>query len=158
MRLKVISEQFILLRLRLSPTKANIQRLENELEYLQKKRDSLRADCDQLLGKLTVLWECLECPQYLQQEYTKTAAQCTQTAIDILIEELKRCKIMKQANMKKFIDNIRTQIEAMWDKCYKSDKERAKFAMMHSDAYTDDLLTLHELELEECKRFYADNE
>lgn len=143
---------------RLSPTKQNIQRLQNEYEYLQKKRESLRAECDQLVEKLTVLWECLDCPEYLRGQYLQTASQYTQTAIDTLQEELKRCKIVRQENMKTFIENIRKQIVDMWDKCYKSEDERNQFRMMRSDAYTEDLLTLHEYELEECKRFYAENE
>lgn len=143
---------------RLSPTKQNIQRLQDECQYLQKKRDSLHSECDQLVERLTVLWECLDCPLYIREQYMKTAAQYTQTAIDSLTDELKRCKILRQENMKTFIENIRTQIVAMWDKCYKSEDERNQFRMMRSDAYSEDLLTLHEYELEECKRFYTENE
>lgn len=143
---------------RLAPTKPNIQRLENELEYLEKKRSSIKAECEQMLEKLQILWECLECPEYFREQYTQMAQQCTQTAIDSLSDELKRCKLLKQENMKSFINNIRLQIVAMWDKCYKSENERNLFRVMHSDAYSEDLLTLHEYELEECKRFYSENE
>lgn len=131
--------------------------MENEYELLKKKRNELKTECEQLLEKLDVLWEGLGCPNYFREKYSNIAKQFTQSAVDLLTEEFKRCKAVRQQKMKEYVEKIRVQIVNMWDKCYKSQQERDQFRMMNSDAYNDDLLTLHEIELEECKRFFNEN-
>lgn len=40
----------------------------------------------------------------------------------------------------------------------KSEPERARFIHFQSDCYTEDLLSLHEMELDDLKSFYDKNE
>ena len=45
----------------------------------------------------------------------------------------------------------------MWDKCLYSDIQKEKFADFYSNVYNDDVLTSHEVYLDELKKFYEDN-
>lgn len=75
----------------------------------------------------------------------------------MISDELKRCETQKRLNIQRFVDKVRIEIEKYWDLTLKSDQERARFTHFTNDCYTEDLLSLHELELEDLKKFYEDN-
>lgn len=80
-----------------------------------------------------------------------------QKTLNVLQEELNRCETLKRQNIKRFVDRIREDILYFWDKTMKSEQERARFIYFTSDVYTEDLLDLHEMELNELKSFYEQN-
>ena len=108
-----------------------------------------------MLDKLEVLWDCLEEPMATRKKFRQMGYK--QTSLDIITEELRRCKTIKQENVKLFVEKLRMQIVNQWDKIYRSEAERRKFTYLTSQHYTDDLLELHEIELEEAKRFHSEN-
>lgn len=63
----------------------------------------------------------------------------------------------KRRHTKRFVDHMRQQIVEYWEKTCKSETERSRFTNFTSDCYTEDLLSLHELELEELKNYYETN-
>lgn len=146
----------IIFPLSFSPTKDNLKCLQEEVNKLRHQRETIKRECQQILKQLELLWDCLE---ESAPAATRNAANVyNQTSLQLLEAELKRCKQLKQDNIKMFVDKIRIQIVAQWDKIYKSEEERKKFTYMYSTVYTDDLLSLHEIELEECKKFYEENQ
>lgn len=140
-----------------APTTRNINFLSAELETLQKMRESIKRDCEHLINKLESLWECLDTPLAARMKYRNLAQIYKQSTLNEIEEELKRCKVIKQENIKLFVDKLREQIVAQWDKIHRSEAERQKFTYFQAQIYTEDLLELHEIELEECKRFYDEN-
>lgn len=74
-----------------------------------------------------------------------------------MASELNRCQMEKRRHIKRFVDHIRQQIILFWDKTCKSETERNRFNNFTSDCYTEDLLKLHEIELDELKSFYESN-
>lgn len=139
------------------PTKENIQILENRRDQYKKEQENIKIESDQILEKLKLLWECLEAPESVQINYMKIASEYTVASLKELRRELKACKIARQENLKQVIEKIRIKLIEQWDKVYKSQQERDSFEYLRSDTYTEDLFQLHQLELEECTRFYNDN-
>lgn len=75
----------------------------------------------------------------------------------MLNAEINRCEKIKRQNIQRVVENVRSQIKEYWSLTLKSDKEISRFPNFTSDCYTDDLLVLHEMELADLKKFYADN-
>lgn len=80
-----------------------------------------------------------------------------QTTYDKLKQELNRCEAEKRRHIKVFVDRIRQEILKMWDQLLMSDEEREQFGAFTSECYNDDLLLLHELELESLKETFEQN-
>lgn len=85
------------------------------------------------------------------------AETVSQSSLEHITTELKRCKAIKQENVKMFVDKLRSQIVDWWDKLQKSESERNRFTYFHSQVYNEDLLELHEMELMDMKNFYEEN-
>lgn len=142
----------------MEPTLKNIARLQSEVAYYEKKRETIKSDCEEMVEKLELLWECLDAPASIRSHFRNLAKTYTQESLEKLSEEYERCKVMKQQHIKGVIMKMREKIVYQWNKIFKSEKERAKFNdYFESTFYTESLLDLHEREFEECKRFYQDN-
>lgn len=139
------------------PTKENIEFLESKRDQFRREKDNIKNECEQMLQKLEVLWDCLDAPSSSRAMYRGYAAECTVKSVKQLSGQLRVCKAMKQENMKLFIEKLRAKLVEQWDKIHKSQKERDRLEIMRNDTYNEDLLQLHELELEECIRFYNEN-
>lgn len=135
----------------------NLNSLRDELKSLRHQRDLIKRDCEHMLGKLESLWDCLDVPSSMRSKYRNLATIYKHSSLEEIEKELKRCKTLKQENIKLFVDKLRVQIVAVWDKIHRSENERNKFTYLQSDVYTEDLLELHEMELEECKLYYETN-
>lgn len=140
-----------------SPTINGLKYLGDELTVLQKRRDSILNDCKQRLSKLELLWDCLEVPMASRVKFRNMAERVSQSSLEQITAELKRCKTLKQENIKLFVDKLRIQITEWWDKVQRSEAERARFTYFNSQMYTEDLLELHEMELMTLKNFYEEN-
>lgn len=107
--------------------------------------------------KLNSLWERLDTSPATRNKFSRYT-EYSQSTADILHKEVNRCELLKKQNIKLFVEQIRKEIVEWWDKCMKSEVQRSRFSNFYSDCYTDDLLILHEMELEDLKAFYQNNE
>ncbi|XP_067637944.1 protein regulator of cytokinesis 1-like [Eurosta solidaginis] len=121
---------------------ARVQTLSDRIDSMRKKLDSL--------------WGRLKTSPNTRNKF-KRHADYNQCTYKILREELHRCESLQSQNIQECLQQIRTEIVEWWDKTLKSDTERNRFSNFHSDCYTEDLLILHEIELEDLKRFYENN-
>lgn len=127
-------------------------------EFYTQQMVDMKNDIDNMIKKLKKLWKSLNYNvDDLMKKYEKFLNKCTQTTYDIIYQELQRCEKERIENLKSVIDNLRVDIYEWWEKCLKSDIERKRFINFTNDCYTEDLLELHEIELEELKAFYEDN-
>lgn len=131
--------------------------MQSERDRYQKEKDELKNECERLLLKLEILWDCLEAPNSIRMKHRNIAAEHKVSSVKDLNHELKLCKSAKQENLKYFIEKLRIKLIEQWNKIHKSQEDRAKFEFLRSDTYTEDLLQLHEMELEECTKFYNEN-
>jgi protein regulator of cytokinesis 1 len=78
-------------------------------------------------------------------------------AILQLNTEIKRCKEKRRVNVANYVDKVRIEIENLWKLCKYSELQQKSFTAMKCQTYTDDLLTLHELEVENLRKYYNCN-
>ncbi|XP_055841303.1 protein regulator of cytokinesis 1 [Episyrphus balteatus] len=112
---------------------------------------------DGMKRKLNSLWDRLDTSPATRNKFSRYT-ECSQSTADILHKEVNRCELLKKQNIKLFVEQIRKEILEWWDKCMKSEIQRSRFSNFYSDCFTDDLLILHEMELEDLKTFYHNNE
>ncbi|XP_017002312.3 protein regulator of cytokinesis 1 [Drosophila takahashii] len=117
----------------------------------------LRQRIDEMRGKIELLWQRLK----LQDEYAmrrvRESTAYDQRTFDILREELQRCQALRRQNLKTFIEQLRLEIQEYWDLTLKSQQERRRFTGYFCDYHSEELLELHEMELEQLKNFYNSN-
>lgn len=127
------------------------------MKTLRRQRDENKHKCENMMNKLEVLWDCLDVCSAIRTEFRHKAQCYHQSSITEIEAELKRCITIKRENIKLFVEKLRVQIVEQWNKINLSESERNKFTYFKSQVYTEDLLELHEMELEDRKRFYEEN-
>ncbi|KAL7742545.1 hypothetical protein ACLKA6_016766 [Drosophila palustris] len=112
---------------------------------------------DDMRQKIHVLWERLQETDEFVMRRVREATEYTQRTYDVLNEELQRCQQLRSQNLKTFIEQLRVEIKEWWDLTLKSQQERKRFSNYYNEWYNEDLLELHELELDDLKSFYNSN-
>ncbi|XP_017085621.1 protein regulator of cytokinesis 1 [Drosophila eugracilis] len=131
------------------------------LRYMQKcfadQVKELRERIDEMREKIHVLWDRIQETDEYAMRRVRESTSYTQRTYDILREELDRCQALQRQNLKTFIKQLRLEIKEWWDLTLKSPQERLRFSNYNNDFYNEDLLELHELELDDLKTFYNKN-
>ncbi|KAH8387925.1 hypothetical protein KR093_010342, partial [Drosophila rubida] len=112
---------------------------------------------DDMRQKVEVLWERLQETDELAMRRVREATKYSQRTFDVLSAELQRCQKLRRENLKTFIEQLRLEISKWWDLTLKSEQERKRFSNFYNDWYNEDLLELHELELDDLKGYYNGN-
>lgn len=139
------------------PSRLNITALRHLHELVQSQFNDLKENIDKVRDKLQNLWTYLKVSPTCLKRFSKYN-DYTQTTYDKLFAELDRCETLRRENIQAYVDRTRVEIIHWWDKCLKSEEERSRFSTFKSDVYNEDLLTLHEMELNDLKDFYRNNE
>ncbi|KAH8279037.1 hypothetical protein KR044_009230, partial [Drosophila immigrans] len=118
----------------------------------------LQERIDEMRQKIEVLWERLqEEDEVAMRRVRNASSEYNQRTYEMLRAELERCQKLRKQHMKTFIEQVRVEISKWWDLTLKSEQERKRFSNYHNDWYNEDLLELHELELDDLKGFYNGN-
>nr|XP_017002379.2 LOW QUALITY PROTEIN: protein regulator of cytokinesis 1 [Drosophila takahashii] len=133
------------------------QRLRHMQQSFADQVKELRERIDEMRDKIGVLWERLQETDEYAKRRVRESTSYTQRTYDILREELQRCQALRRQNLKTFIEQLRLEIKEWWDLTLKSQQERKRFSNYYNDWYNEDLLELHELELDDLKTFYNRN-
>ncbi|KAH8235566.1 hypothetical protein KR032_002494 [Drosophila birchii] len=138
-------------------TPETFERLRRLQKELADQMLEMRERIDDMRGKIHVLWERLQETDEYAMRRVREATEYTQYTYDVLREELQRCQALRRQNLKVFIEQLRVEINKWWDLTLKSPQERKRFSNYYNDWYNEDLLELHELELDDLKSFYENN-
>ncbi|XP_055372657.1 protein regulator of cytokinesis 1-like [Condylostylus longicornis] len=157
MPIRTDEEEYLINDRSLALSQYNINRLKDLREQYINQMEETRESIDSIKKKLEKIWDCINASPKRRAKFSKYTGY-SQTTYDFLYKELNRCEAIKRQNIKFFVDKCRQEIVEWWEKTMKSDAERSRFTHFTNDWYTEDLLALHEIELEELKRFYEDNE
>jgi protein regulator of cytokinesis 1 len=71
--------------------------------------------------------------------------------------EYERCYRIKMENMQKFVEGIRCDIKVLMDKMYIVGDDQMQF-LLSSDDFNEELLAMHEKQLEELRFLYDENQ
>ncbi|KAH8343182.1 protein regulator of cytokinesis 1 [Drosophila kikkawai] len=138
-------------------TPETFERLRKMQKELADQMQEMRERIDDMREKIRVLWERLQETDDYAMRRVRNATEYTQYTYDVLREELQRCQALRRQNLKIFIEQLRVEIKKWWDLTLKSPQERKRFSNYYNDWYNEDLLELHELELDDLKSFYDNN-
>ncbi|XP_022227492.2 protein regulator of cytokinesis 1 [Drosophila obscura] len=134
------------------------------LERLRQLRNSFAEQIQELCSKIHdmrekihVLWDRLQETDENVMRRVRETTENTQRTYDILHTELQRCQALRSQNLKTFIEQLRVEISKWWDLTLKSQQERKRFSNYYNKYYNEDLLELHELELDDLKSYYKCN-
>ena len=64
---------------------------------------------------------------------------------------------MKKENIEQFIINLRNELHSLWEQCFYSSNQINDFGPLHSIDFSEELLELHEAEVERLKLYYEQN-
>ncbi|XP_037726519.1 protein regulator of cytokinesis 1 [Drosophila subpulchrella] len=138
-------------------TPETFERLRHMQKSFADQVKELRERIDDMRDKIRVLWDRLQETDEYAMRRVRESTSYTQRTYDVLREELQRCQALRRQNLKTFIEQLRIEIKEWWDLTLKSPQERKRFSNYYNDWYNEDLLELHELELDDLKTFYNKN-
>lgn len=139
------------------PTIENIKKLHEMQGNLENQLCEIKDSIADMKMKINQLWDVLEVSPTVRGKFKKFTGH-SQKTYDAYLSEMNRCTDERRQNVKRFIDKARQEIELWWEKTLISDTEKSRFSHFTSECYTEDLLTLHEMEIEDLKNFYNQNE
>ncbi|XP_047098728.1 protein regulator of cytokinesis 1-like [Schistocerca piceifrons] len=137
----------------LEMTRENASKLRALHEELVLKLDCTKALAAELREKLSGLWETLEEDRRVTAGFLRAHQGYSPRTIAALKRELARCQERRRHSIKACVDKIRAEMADLWDRCCFGERQRHKFVPYYLDCYTEDLLELHELEVERLKSF-----
>ncbi|XP_049543191.1 protein regulator of cytokinesis 1-like [Anopheles darlingi] len=150
-------EQHLLNARNFPPTNTNMEGLRKLHDYAASQYQELRRLIDEKHVQLARMWKYLNVDPAIMQKFEKLK-NYTQSNFDKLYAEYERCETLRRENLKTIVERTRAEITMWWDRCLKSEDERARFTTFRTHIFNEDTLTLHEMELEDLKEYYSTNE
>ncbi|XP_022208314.2 protein regulator of cytokinesis 1-like [Drosophila obscura] len=138
-------------------TPETFERLRTLHQRLADQRQEQREHIDAMREKILALWERLQETDEPTMRRVRDATEYTEGTCRVLQEELQRCQLLLSGNLKTIIQQLRLEIHEWWDRTLKSRQERLRFASYYTDWYNEELLELHELQLDDLKGFYSNH-
>ncbi|XP_072762475.1 protein regulator of cytokinesis 1 [Anoplolepis gracilipes] len=136
----------------------NMTKLKEFRDELKTQVEETKCRVEKMKEDLLALWKYLDEPADVCQLFLDKYSDYGTGTINALSAEIKRCKEKRKENIFKYVTQIRLELMNLWDLCKYCEVERNTFAPFHSNTFTEDLLTLHELEVERLRKFYNENQ
>ncbi|KMQ93917.1 protein regulator of cytokinesis 1 [Lasius niger] len=136
---------------------SNMTKLREFRDDLKTQVEEIKCRVEKMKEDLLALWKYLDEPADVCQLFLDRYSDYSSSTINALSAEIKRCKESRKENIFKYVTQIRLELMNLWDLCKYCETERNTFAPFHSNTFTEDLLTLHELEVERLRKFYNEN-
>ncbi|KAK2572269.1 Protein regulator of cytokinesis 1 [Acropora cervicornis] len=133
---------------------AKLKDLHQELEN-QEKRNAQEAL--ELRESIKSLYDKLEVDQPEREEFFSKSTGYKPSVICKLRTEMDRLQVLKLQHMQKFIDGLRKELSELWDKCFFGPSQREEFAPAFDNNHTEELLAIHEHQVEVMKNYYEEN-
>jgi len=135
----------------------NMTKLKELKDELKTQMEEIKCRVEKMKEDLLALWKNLDEPADVCQLFLDKYSGYNTSIINALSIEIKRCKEKRKENIFKYVTQIRFELMNLWDLCKYCDVERNAFAPFYSNTFTEDLLVLHELEVERLRKFYNEN-
>uniref|UniRef100_A0A1A9Z4W8 Protein regulator of cytokinesis 1 n=1 Tax=Glossina pallidipes TaxID=7398 RepID=A0A1A9Z4W8_GLOPL len=142
-KLRTEMEEKLLHSRHIKLNKETFENLQHMYDLYGGQVQELKDNIDDIRKKLDTLWEHLGTSPNTRSKF-RQYTDYNQHTYDIMYSELLRCETLKNQNIKMYVEQLRDEIRDWWDKTLNT-------------CYTDDLLMLHELELEDLKLYYENN-
>ncbi|CAF2481432.1 unnamed protein product [Rotaria sp. Silwood2] len=139
-------------------SKTNVQHLLTIAHELDTLFQANRLKAEHLVNTLNALYERLNLTD--SDKHIKLPLDKPHRPANLILleEEIDRCKELRRQNMRTYIENIRDEIFAQYEKCFYGREQMESFLPLYSNEFTEELLEEHEKELEEINMYYIHNE
>ncbi|CAH1099643.1 unnamed protein product [Psylliodes chrysocephalus] len=138
-------------------TDNNMRALDKFYYNIQKELEDVKEEIGTLRNKIEQLWVLLDLEFIEREDFRKKYTGNSKKTLEALRTELQRCVQLKKANIKVFIDKLRQELSEVWSQCHCSESVKNDFRFLNSDCYTEDLLELHEVQLEKWRSYFEEN-
>ncbi|XP_034428268.1 protein regulator of cytokinesis 1b isoform X1 [Hippoglossus hippoglossus] len=135
----------------------NITALKLLLCQLEERKAENEAMCETHREKIQQLWERLQVPQEERGAFSEHMVTSKKKNLEALQAEVQRLEELKLLNIRSVTDAIRSEMAVLWEKCFFSTDQREAFAPYFSEDFTEELLYLHDAEIQRLKQHYEDH-
>ncbi|XP_077991919.1 protein regulator of cytokinesis 1-like isoform X2 [Glandiceps talaboti] len=135
----------------------NMEALRALYSELQDKQKEVATVADGLRDRVQTLWDRLLIEQAERDMFLAEHHGYKPKVINALQEEVARLEELKKQNIKRVIEGIRTELVTWWDKCFFSRQQRYEFTAAYDENYTEEILELHDKEVQKLKSIYENN-
>ncbi|KAM9861211.1 protein regulator of cytokinesis 1b isoform 2-T2 [Aulostomus maculatus] len=138
-------------------SRENITSLKLLLCQLEEHKAKNEAMCETHREKIQQLWDRLQVPQEEREAFNEHMVMSKKKNLDALEGEVLRLEELKLRNICNVTDAIRSEIAVFWEKCFFSVDQRQAFAPYFSETFTEELLALHDAEIQRLRQHYEDH-
>ncbi|XP_028305843.1 protein regulator of cytokinesis 1-like isoform X2 [Gouania willdenowi] len=135
----------------------NISAVKLLLATLKDRKAEIELRCSSFRAKIQELWERLQIPQEDRDVFSEHMTKSKKKNVEALHAEVERLQLLKIQSLKSFTEAIRAEIVDLWEKCFYSQEQQQAFSAYHDDNFTEELLILHEAEVNVLKTYYEDH-
>ncbi|XP_071518354.1 protein regulator of cytokinesis 1-like [Panulirus ornatus] len=135
----------------------NLQQVKHLNEEYEKKVKNNEKESLQLQEQIRCLYDRLGVDPIERDHFLGTIWGYTPSTLKKLREELQRLEELKKQNMARFINQLRRELEILWEKCYISEKDRNAFTPYTSENYVEEVLQAHDKEVQRLQKYFAEN-
>ncbi|XP_075894653.1 protein regulator of cytokinesis 1b isoform X4 [Nelusetta ayraudi] len=138
-------------------SRENITSLKLLICQLEERKSQIEATCECHREKIQQLWSRLQVPQEEREALNEHMVSSRKRNLEALQTEVHRLEELKLQNIRNVIDAIRSEIAVLWEKCFFSAEQRQAFAPYFSEDFTEELLTLHDAEIQQLKQHHNEH-
>ncbi|WVR03767.1 hypothetical protein IAU60_000762 [Kwoniella sp. DSM 27419] len=120
-------------------------------ELWNARKEEHEARIQELYNLVEPLWARLEVDQQTTDLFVEMNRGSGGATIKAYEEEYERLLEIRRASLSSFIENVRKEIDALQTELMMSDEERGEFGPYIDDDYSEELLHLHEVEIERLR-------
>ncbi|XP_074522514.1 protein regulator of cytokinesis 1b isoform X2 [Halichoeres trimaculatus] len=135
----------------------NITSLKLLLCQLEERKAENEAMCELQREKIQQLWDRLQVPQEERAAFNEHMVSSRKKNLEALQAEVQRLEELKLQNIANVIESIRSEIAVFWEKCFFSIDQRQDFSPYFSEDFTEELLSLHDAEIQRLRKHYEDH-
>lgn len=135
----------------------NITSLKLLLCQLEQRKADNEVMCESHRERIQLLWDRLQVPQEEREAFNEHMVASRKRNLEALQAEVQRLEELKLLNIHNVTDALRSEIAVLWEKCFFSTEQRQAFAPYFSEDFTEELLNLHDAEVQRLKQHYEDH-
>ncbi|XP_042342525.1 protein regulator of cytokinesis 1b isoform X1 [Plectropomus leopardus] len=135
----------------------NITSLKLLVCQLEERKAENEAVCEAHREKIQRLWDRLQVAQEEREAFNQHMVSSRKRNLEALQAEVQRLEELKLRNIRNVTDAIRSEIAVFWEKCFLSTDQQQAFMPYFSEDFTEELLSLHDAEIQRLKQHYEDH-
>merc|ERR1719219_308016 len=135
----------------------NLERVKGVLTMLDNYFKNNQRTALNSIEKIESLYERLKLNQAEKYQFLSMNQGNGRSVLRALQLEVDRLEEIKKENIEQFIINLRNELHGLWEQCFYSSEQINDFGPLHSIDFSENLLELHEAEVERLKAHYEEN-